>query len=322
MIRQRQPAEGPIMKEQYKNIYTISALQKGPRLLLVAGVHGDEYEPMLAAMELCGRLEGRLEKGTVTIVTVANETAYTHGQRTGTDGLDMARICPGNAAGSSSEAAAAALSEQIVAHDYLVDMHTGGALFDIYPLAGYLLHQDPAVLETQRRMAAAFNLPLIWGTDASPDGRTLSVARDAGIPAIYVEYGGGNTVSTTIVAAYVEGCLSVLRYLQMIAADGFEQQPDKIEYHVEDPAPDGGFLQGKMLSAFDGIFLPEVVPGQQVVTGQRWGTVADPLTHRQYPVVADRTGLVLFIRRSPRVKTGDSLGGILNINNDNNERQS
>ncbi|WP_300600457.1 succinylglutamate desuccinylase/aspartoacylase family protein [Niabella sp.] len=307
------------MKEQNKNTRTIRAAKEGPKLLLIAGVHGDEYEPMMAAMELYGRLEGRLEKGTVTIATVANESAYCNGQRTGADGLDLARICPGNAVGSLSEAAAAALSEQIVAHDYLIDMHTGGALFDIYPLTGYLLHKDPAVLETQRRMAGAFNLPLIWGTDASPNGRTLSVARDAGIPAIYVEYGGGNKVSAAIVTAYVHGCLGVLRHLQMIATDGVEQPFNNVDYRVEDPEPDGGFLQGKMASEFDGIFLPEVRAGNRVEAGQLWGTIFDPLTHRQYPVVADRTGLVLFIRRSPRVKAGDSLGGILTINKDKNE---
>ncbi|MCD2422547.1 succinylglutamate desuccinylase/aspartoacylase family protein [Niabella pedocola] len=322
MIRQRQPAEGPIMKEQNKNIQTIGGVQQGPKLLLVAGVHGDEYEPMMAAMELCRILEGRLEKGTVTIVTVANETAYGNGQRTGADGLDLARICPGRASGSSSEAAAAALSERILACDYLVDMHTGGALFDIYPLTGYLLHPDPLVLETQRRMAAAFNLPLIWGTDAGPNGRTLSVARDAGIPAIYVEYGGGNGIGMPIVNTYIEGCLGVLEELGMIPAGLMKRKQCKVRYRIEDPEPDGGFLQGKMASEFDGIFLPDVATGNRVTAGQQWGTVIDPLQHRQYPVVADRTGLVLFIRKSPRVKAGDSLGGILSINHDNNEERS
>lgn len=322
MIRQHQPAEGPIMKEQNKNIRKIIAGEAGPKLLLLAGVHGDEYEPMMAAMELYRRLEGRLAKGTVTIITVANESAYSSGQRTGADGLDLARICPGNASGSRSEAAAALVSEQILAHDYLIDMHTGGALFDIYPLTGYLLHPDPRVLETQRRMAAAFNLPLIWGTDASPNGRTLSVARDAGIPAIYVEFGGGDAVRTAIVTSYVEGCLGVLKDLQMITADCIEPRPGCVYYRIEDPEPDGGFLQGKMLSEFDGIFLPEAAAGDRVIAGQQWGTVVDPLAHRKYPVVADRTGLVLFIRRSPRVKAGDSLGGILSINKDKNEEQS
>ena len=44
-------------------------------------------------------------------------------------------------------------------------------------------------------MARAFNLPLIWGTDASLEGRSLSVARDAAVPAIYAEYLGGGVFS-------------------------------------------------------------------------------------------------------------------------------
>jgi hypothetical protein len=35
-------------------------------------------------------------------------------------------------------------------------MHTGGKLFDIYPMAGYMLHPDHNVLEQQRAMAMAF----------------------------------------------------------------------------------------------------------------------------------------------------------------------
>ena len=50
------------------------------------------------------------------------------------------------------------------------------------PLAGYMLHRDAAVLDAQRRMARAFNLPVIWGTDWRLEGRSLSAARNAGVP--------------------------------------------------------------------------------------------------------------------------------------------
>ncbi len=54
-------------------------------------------------------------------------------------------------------------------------------------------------------MALAFNLPLVWGTDYRPNGRTLSVARDAKIPAIYLEFGGGTGFRTQVVDAYKAG---------------------------------------------------------------------------------------------------------------------
>jgi len=289
----------------------IDSQHKGPHILLIAGVHGDEYEPMIAVMELYNQLKRILVKGKVTLVTGASETAYAAGTRTGADGLDLARICPGNTNGSVSEVAAFRLSEWIRACDGVVDLHTGGALFDIYPLSGYMLHHQPEVLETQRRMAAAFNLPLVWGTDARAGGRTLSVARDAGIPAIYAEYGGGNMVQASIIAAYVQGCLGVLDHFKMLVDGAFSKAPVAVKHTVEDAEPESGFLQGKMQSAFDGIFVPAVQVGAMVKKGAEWGCIFDPVRQEKYPVFADRSGLVLFVRRHPRVSAGESLGGIL-----------
>jgi len=76
----------------------------------------------------------------VTIVPIVNSTAVANGTRCGSDGLDLARVCPGNSQGSVTEMDAAKISALISQSDYLIDLHTGGKLFDIYPLAGYMLH--------------------------------------------------------------------------------------------------------------------------------------------------------------------------------------
>ncbi|SDD11632.1 succinylglutamate desuccinylase/aspartoacylase family protein [Niabella drilacis] len=302
------------MQNQQQFLIELNGNDEGPQALIVAGVHGDEYEPMIAVMELFQKLEGILAKGRVSLIACANETAYNAASRTGADGLDLARICPGAPAGTVSEVAAFDLSERIRNCSHLVDLHTGGALFDLFPLCGYLLHPDPQVLDAQRQMAAAFNFPLVWGTDAAPDGRTLSVARDAGVPAVYVEYGGGNSVQETIVDACVEGCLNVLDHLGMLTAGAREKKLSEVVYTVEDATPGGGFLQGKMVSASDGIFLPKVQVGALVEKGEEWGVIYDPLLRQQRSVTADSSGLVLFLRRHPRVHPGDSLGGILPVN--------
>ena len=98
--------------------------------------------------------------------------------------------------------------------NYYIDLHSGGTRFRVLPLAGYTLHPDPKVLEAQRRMARAFGLPFIWGTDPKLDGRSLSVARDALVPAIYAEYHGGGGCDPAGVDAYVQGCLNVLADLE------------------------------------------------------------------------------------------------------------
>ncbi|MCX2452337.1 succinylglutamate desuccinylase/aspartoacylase family protein [Pedobacter sp. PLR] len=289
----------------------IQSDQEGPKLLILAGVHGDEYEPILAAIELSVILKDKLKKGTVQIVPVVNKSAYYAGTRCGTDGLDLARSCPGNLSGSSTMQDAANVSKLILECDYLIDLHTGGQLFDLFPLAGYMLHPNQPVLDEQRKMAKAFGLPLVWGTDPLPEGRTLSIARDANIPAIYVEYAGPGPVKENVVNSYINGCLNVLALFDMLT--DHRSEVNDIQYTVEDYEPDSGFLQQKMLSPTDGIFVPKVLPGEIVKRGQLWGLIYALPLYEIHQVYADADGLVLFIRSQPRVNKEESLGGILSV---------
>ena len=292
--------------------YIIDSGYEGPSVLITAGVHGDEHEPIIAANNLIGILSKQLKKGKVTIVPIVNTTAVANGSRYGSDGLDLARACPGNSQGSVTEVDAAKISAIIVQSDYLIDMHTGGKLFDIYPLAGYMLHPDHNVLEQQRAMAMAFGLPIIWGTDHAPNGRTLSVARDHNIPAIYVEYGGGIAARDEIVHAYTIGCVGVLKKLAMI--DTAQEIYSAPEHIVEDPTPQQGHLQAKMPSPAEGIFVPAVKLGQMIIAGDHWGVIHHLGTGNQTNIFADISGMVLFLRVDARVNVGESLGGILPIN--------
>lgn len=294
------------------NYKQIDSGVEGPLVLVSAGVHGDEYEPMLAALALLEELPGKLVKGRVWIVTVVNESAYERASRYGSDGLDLARICPGEVNGSASQVAAARISELIPQADYFVDMHTGGVMYDIAPLAGYMLHPSEDVLEKQRKMALAFNLPIVWGTEHRPDGRTLSIARDAGVPAIYLEYGGGTGVRTQVTEAYKQGLINMLKSLGMVDGPVLEQSAAE-RFWVEDSRPDSGFLQGKMPSPADGIFVAEVTLGTIVQKGQRWGMIINPLTGDSVDVVADVSGLAFLQRVLVKVNKGDALGGILPI---------
>ncbi|PKK37441.1 hypothetical protein BWI96_06115 [Siphonobacter sp. SORGH_AS_0500] len=290
----------------------INALEPGPHVLFVAGVHGDEYEPMLAVEKLQHSLPNQLQKGTITLVRVANQSAFRRSARCGDDQMDLARTCPGNPDGSLTERVASGLSKLIETADYLVDLHTGGVMFDISPLAGYMLHPDETILEMQRKMAWACGLPIVWGTEPTPQGRTLSVARDAGIPAIYLEYGGGTGIRIQAVAAYQQACVNVLSLLEMVAAT-YTPQPESEVFWVEDYRDNSGYLQAMMPSPIDGIFVREVGLGRFVKQGDRWGKVVDVINGTEAEVFCDKGGMVFLRRELVNVKQGDALGGILPI---------
>jgi predicted deacylase len=193
--------------------------------------------------------------------------------------------------------------------DCYIDLHTGGTRLRVLPLAGYGLHSDPAVLAAQRRMARAFGLPIIWGTDPSLEGRSLSVARDANIPAIYAEYHGGGGCDPASVAAYVQGCLNVMVDLGMIASSHGAPSPEPLV--VEDDRPGSGHMQVNHPARCEGFFEPAVALGQRVRAGELLGTVTDLLGGRAEPIHAAYAGIVLVLHTFARIDAGESVGVVL-----------
>ena len=290
----------------------------GPRLLITGGVHGDEFEPMAAVRRLMREIRAEELGGRVTLVPVVNEPAFRRGHRTAEDDLDLARTCPGNPAGSLTERIAWELSQLIRAADYYIDLHTGGTRLTVLPLTGYTLHPNAEVLEKQRRMARAFGLPLIWGSDPSLEGRSLSVARDADVPAIYAEYLGGGRFDPEGVEAYVRGCLAVMAELGMQAVvgtlpvtSGSGNGPRSVPTTYEDPRPGSGHMQVNHPSPIEGFFEPAVALGQNVQAGDVLGTVCDPLGHRVETVRSRYTGTVIVLHTFPPVAAGTSVAVVL-----------
>ncbi|HEY2252276.1 MAG TPA: succinylglutamate desuccinylase/aspartoacylase family protein [Planctomycetaceae bacterium] len=291
------------------NCRVISGSQPGPRVLITGGVHGDEFEPMAAIRLLAREIPADKLRGSVTLVPVVNEPAFRLGARTAEDGRDLARTCPGRHDGSVTERIAAALSELILAADYYIDLHTGGTRLVVQPLVGYMLHGDPAVLAVQRRMAQAFGLPIIWGTDPNLDGRSLSVARDAGVPAIYAEYLGGGVCSREGVAAYVRGCRNVLAELDML--DGPASVAGQETICVEDDRAGAGHMQVNHQTPIEGFFEPAVKLGQEVQVGDLLGTVCDVIGVSIAEIRAKYAGQVIVLHTFARVNAGDGVTVIL-----------
>jgi predicted deacylase len=289
---------------------TLVGEAQGPHLLITGGVHGDEFEPMVAIRRLARLLESAALRGRVTLAPVVNESAYRRRHRCGDDGLDLARTCPGKQDGSITERTAYALSSLIRSADYYIDLHSGGTTLSVFPLVGYMLHSDVQILETQRRMAQAFNLPIVWGTTSNLDCRSLSVARDAGVPALYAEYHGSATCDPAGIEAYVEGCLNVMAVLGMITRAA---PPSCVRHIVEDERENAGYMQIQNPTPCAGYFEPAVTLGESIQAGQPLGTVSDPLGERIVPIHSTQNGLVLVLRTYPYVDAGESLAVILEV---------
>jgi len=288
----------------------ITGATDGPHLLITGGVHGDEFEPMAAIRRLMGEVEPSGLRGRLTLVPVVNEAAYRNQHRCAEDGLDLARTCPGDPDGSITERTAHALSQLIPTADYYIDLHTGGTTVSVSPMSGYGLHANAEVLDNARAMARAFNLPFIWGTDGSLDGRSMSVARDANVPAMYTEYFGSATCNPQGIEDYVAGCLNVMGHLGMIDRD---QPASRIEYVVEDERKNSGYMQIQNPAPFDGFFDPAVSLGQRVAAEETLGTVTDVLGDRVETVRAQQAGIVLTLKTFSRVNQDDGLVVVVEV---------
>lgn len=287
----------------------------GPHLLITGGVHGDEFEPMAAIRRLIDQFESHAPElgsfhGQVTLIPIVNESAFLRGHRCGDDNLDLARTCPGRSDGSVTEKTAFALSAAIRAADYYIDLHTGGTELCVYPLAGYMMHPDAEVLEVQRRMAKAFNLPVVWGTSANLDGRSLSVARDANVPAIYCEYLGSAICVDAGVEAYVNGCLNVMAELGMLERPS---PVNRIEHLIENPAPNSGHMQISNPSPTAGYFESHVKLGDSIKRSDPLGLVFPLEGGSPVTIESAQSGKVIVLRTFPRVRAGESVGVVLEV---------
>ena len=289
-----------------------------PHLLITGGVHGDEFEPIAAIRRLIDLFRENHAsvaglKGRITLVPIVNESAFLRGHRCAEDDKDLARTCPGNSEGSVTERTAFALSALIRTADYYIDLHTGGTELSVYPLAGYVMHADPTVLDIQRRMAHAFNLPVVWGTAANLEGRSLSVARDAHVPAIYCEYLGAATCCAAGIDAYVQGCLDVMAELKMLPESPGEaaDKANCVRYVVENPTPNSGHMQICNPAPCTGYFSTSLKPGDLIQAGELIGRIYPLDNSAPQPVYADQSGLMLVLRTFPRVLAGESVGVIL-----------
>jgi predicted deacylase len=276
----------------------------GPRLTVLAGVHGCEYAPMAAVRRWTKALAGRELRGSVRAVPVLNLPAF----RARTpflvpdDGKNLNRCFPGDPDGTLADRLAhAAFTQLIQDSDALIDVHAGDMVEALEPFALY--DKGPAEARALE-LATAYGLGYVIRQEPGPDravgGTTSTAAAEIGIPAIIAEAGGCGLVEAAAVAAHVHGLDQVLAVL------GMTGPPATL---AAAPVHLGRFLWLRSVS--EGWWEPAVRPGEQVTEGQVLGTVSslDGAEVLQ-PVTAPAPGVPMFITSSPAVAADGLLLGL------------
>src|SRR5690242_1565416 len=275
----------------------------GPRLTVLAGVHGCEYAPMAAVRRWAHALAGRELRGSVRAVPVLNLPAFRARSPfvVPDDGKNLNRCFPGDRAGTVAERLAhAAFTQLIEGSDALVDAHAGDMVEALEPFA---LYDAGASEDRAREMAAAYGLGYVIRQEPGPGravgGTTSTAAAEIGIPAIIAEAGGCGLVEAAAVDAHVRGLDQVLAALGMTDGPVAATAPVRL----------GRFLWLRSVS--EGWWEPAVHPGERVAEGQMLGTVSslDGAEVLQ-SVTAPAPGVPMFITSSPAVAADGLLLGL------------
>jgi predicted deacylase len=286
-------------------VIEVTGTGDGPRLTVLAGVHGCEYASMAAVRRWASGLGERDLRGRVVAVPVLNLPAF----RARTpfvlpdDGKNLNRCFPGDPAGTLADRLAYdAFTQLISGSDALVDAHTGDMVEALEPFALY--DTGPAEVRA-RELASAYGLGYVIRQEPGPDravgGSTSAAAAEVGIPAIIAEAGGCGLVERAAVDAHVRGLDRILAVLGMTGPPAPDASPG--------PAHLRRFLWVRC--ADEGWWEPSVGPGEPVAQGQVLGTVSSLDGARLLQTItAPAAGVPLFVTSSPAVAADGLLLGL------------
>lgn len=257
----------------------------GPRVAIVAGVHGTELVTQDAVQELWKSLEPDQVRGSLTVIFVADVLAAQAGLpgANPVDGRNLNRVWPGAQDGTFSERLAARIwSELLLESEVVVDVHGGEWVEDVHPFAIVHASGDAARDHRALELGSLLGLPFV---ETTPGEGTLSgsVARTGGI-GLAMEVGGGGRRSTE------ERALLVAALQRVLAALG------SIEGNSQDQAPSTVSLSGavQLRSSVAGVVVSSVQAGQTVAVGELLCTVTDFDGTVLETVLAPHSGWVLL----------------------------
>jgi uncharacterized protein len=278
----------------------------GPTVLMIAGIHGDEYEGQIALTRLLQNLSVEEIRGRIILLSAANFPAAQAGRRTSPiDAGNLNRAFPGEARGTPTQMIAHYIEEVLMPlADYAIDLHSGGTSL-IYP-ATLLRGEGHSQQEHAKliRLQAAFDLPYAWiftsgGGRGSTAPTAMGAANRKGVISVMAELGGGGAVSADILDRTERGLRRVLHALDML--------PD---YRPDPPRGTRALNACGSIYAYDSGLVEQLKDiGDSVSENELVGLIHHPDTPWQHPdeLRSPYSGLVLCKRALAQVERGDAV---------------
>lgn len=272
-------------------IYVVRALEDGPVLALMAGMHGDEINGMEIVRRIIDGNLNRTKRGTVICLPVINIYGFLNYSRDVPDGKDINRSFPGSLTGSLASRVAYHLMKEVVPNiDYGIDFHTGGANRSNYPQVRCLLKDL-----INEELAKAFNAPFTLDAPFRPNSLRQSAAKK-GKNIIVYEGGESLRFDKHAIEEGIEGTLRLMKHLNMI-----DWAPDPKEANIV--IWSSSWVRAKTA----GLFQSNVKLGDKVAKHQWVGTITDPFGDFKEKLKCTQPGYVIGLNNNPVINAGDAL---------------
>ncbi|MGY0218651.1 succinylglutamate desuccinylase/aspartoacylase family protein [Endozoicomonadaceae bacterium StTr2] len=286
-------------QDQLLPVSVFKAAKEGSRVLVSAGIHGDELNGVLTAQQIMREAGPKIEQGALIVLPMINLSGVLHHTRDfipsdpDASPVNLNRHFPGKQNGNGAQRFLHAFWNNLLMGniDYCLDLHTQtrGATYPLYVFADYRI---PAALNMARWMQ-----PDVILNDPGDTGVFETVLNEHDIPTITVEVGAGKIHQPELVSRAVEGIKAVLGHFEMMAHSAAETSGSTIE----------GDTLISVRAETGGMAIPEVELGDYVEKGTLICRQFDAFGHPVKEYHAPDSGHVLSVMQDPLREPGTLL---------------
>jgi len=279
----------------YMPIKVTHGKNKGPVLLVVAAIHGNELNGTEIIHQLLKRPELEDLCGTLIAIPIINVYGFINRSRTLPGGSSLNQSFPGSPNGSHAARLADLISTRILPlADYCIDLQTG-----------FLNHSNlPQVFvgvenQVEMDLAETFGAPVIARLEPEP-GSLRETANAQDVPFLVYEAGEAMRFDEHAIEVGVQGILNIMQKLEMLD----KALPEPVN-------PTSSFLvktSSWVRSPTSGISHSQIRLGAEVKKGQSLSMIKDPFgAGHDVPVTAPADGIIVGKNNLPLVHEGATL---------------
>ena len=268
------------------------ARKKGPTLLLMAGIHGDEINGVETIRRIVRKGWHKPNQGTIICIPVYNIFGFLNSSREFPDGRDLNRVFPGTKNGSlASQFAHIFMKEIAPLTDVILDFHTGASQRNNYPQTRCDFNNTEV-----KKLCSVFAAPFTINSPLLAKSVRSEVTK-LGKNYIIFEGGKANRIDNLSIETAMEGVQRIMTHLGIRYFD--VEEPKYKEYTIQ---------QSKWIRASSsGMLNVKVENGQIVDKGTILAKIADPFGKFERSVKAPFDGIVFNVNEIPLVNKGDAL---------------